>query len=446
MSDNQQTLALLQLLERRVGLRLAGQAAQVQTALHGAALRRGVDARMYLELLADDTALLERFAAQFIVPETHFFRVGPQIEALQKTVFPALMEEFRDAKRLQLWSAGCSTGEEAYTLAMLASEALNLRDWDVRVLGSDLHTGSLEVARGGTYGEWSFRDTPRRIRDGYFESQLPESQFRGSIEGDWTGGRWRVCDALRRLTRFQALNLLADDWGLRERFQLILCRNVTIYFAPTTAQGLIERFAAQLVPGGWLILGPSDPPPLPATLESAGLEAQFQYGAILYRRRGAARAVDVAAGSKATLKLPPLFFPPIRPPSDLTHDLARRDRLPPAEPDIGDLLEAGLHALEADQLPQALEALRRAAYLHPDSGLAQFALARAFQRTGQLQRARAALRQAGRALARLEAGGLEAVLDVSSTVSTASIHPETDWGVQDLRRAVTALSVMLGDR
>jgi chemotaxis protein methyltransferase CheR len=432
MSDAQHTLALLQLLERRVGLRLAGNVAQVKSAFGQLALQRGLEPQALLEEMESNGALLERFASQFIVPETHFFRVAPQIEVLRKIVFPAIGALARDERRLRLWSAGCSTGEEAYTLAMLATETLNLRGWDVRVLGTDLHAGSLEVARAGVYGEWSFRDTPGRVREQYFEPQFSEP----------FGNRWRVGAALRRITGFQALNLLSEDWGLKERMHLILCRNVTIYFAPSTAQALIERLAAQLEPGGWLILGPSDPPPLPATLERADLEAHFEHGAILFQK----------LDPRATRVMPPTmgFFPAIparNAPRDTgTQTLGSpRETLPRAarpqsapvatlplatqsDAEISDLLETGLHALEADQVGIALEALRRAAYLRPHSALAQFGLARAFQRNAQTQRARAALRQSQRALDRLEVTAFE------------------DAGVQDLRRAVTALSVMLEER
>jgi chemotaxis protein methyltransferase CheR len=439
MIDTKQTLALLQLLEGRVGLRLAGSVAQVKLAFQTLALQRGLEPTAFLEELKSDPDLLERFASQFIVPETHFFRVAPQIEALRKIVFPAMRELTRDSRRLRLWSAGCSTGEEAYTLAMLATETLNLRDLEVSVLGTDLHAGSLEVARAGVYGEWSFRDTPAVVREQYFEAQFLEL----------LGNRWSVGAGVRRMTRFQTLNLLSENWGLKERLHLILCRNVTIYFSPSTAQHLIERLAAQLEPGGWLILGPSDPPPLPTTLERAGLIAHFQHGAIVFQKHLEGQVVRVASPSMSLKALPSAQEAGSREAASresqagaiLSRGIVARNvvarevppapaavatiPLPPQDADIADLLEAGLHALEADQTSVALEALRRAAYLRPDSALAQFALARAFQRNHQIQRARAALRQSQRALDRLEAQPLE------------------DVGVQDLRRAVAALSVML---
>ena len=94
--------------------------------------------------------------------ETHFFRVRPQIEALREVVIPALIARRQEARQLRVWSAGCSTGEEAFTIAILLREQLpELASWDVRILATDVNRTSLDVARGATFSEWSFRETTR---------------------------------------------------------------------------------------------------------------------------------------------------------------------------------------------------------------------------------------------------------------------------------------------
>jgi chemotaxis protein methyltransferase CheR len=420
--------ALLELLERRVGLRLTSQAAAVIAAFRELERRLELSEAALLLRLESDAALLEDVASGFVIPETHFFRVSPQIEALRAHVIPALLEQRRAERRLRLWSAGCSTGEEAYTLAMLLSERLHLGGWDVSVLGTDLHAGSLEVARAAHYGAWSFRDTPNAVRERHFEA-------------DDSG--WRVRAPLKRLVRFERLNLLESRFALPERFDLILCRNVTIYFDAVVAQAVYARLGAQLNDDGWLMLGPSDPPPQRQTLERAGLSSVYLNGAIAYhktlepsgkfasridppiRTSRPSRVVQIV-DSKATLELPPDIVPlepvPLEP---VPLEPARPD---PPEPFLSAVLERGLAHLEADQLPEALEVLRRAVYLEPNSALAQFAFAQVLQRSGQATRAVAALRQARAALTGLEG---DAKLGAGFTVS-------------DLRRAVRALSVMLG--
>lgn len=409
-------MPLLGLLEQRVGLRLQGSATQALGAFDALASTLQISATELLERLTSDPALLETLATQLTVPETHFFRIAPQMDALRELVLPDLERCLAGGRPLRFWSAGCSTGEEAYTLAILAAEGLS-GNTRVDILGTDLHPQSLEIARRGRYGAWSFRDTPERVRSTYFTD---------SSRGLST--QWQIADHLRRQVRFEVLNLMSLDWSPLEHFDLILCRNVMIYFSNSTAQQLIERFAEQLHPGGWLILGPSDPPPLPATLERCGFSVRFERGAMLYQKIAAQPRAPVQPGapvqpraplpSLATLELPPvegLLF-------DVDEPMTPAPQIFTAEqtPDFQRQLQLGMNALEATDLPTALSALRRAAYLEPQSALAQFLLAKTLLDSAQPDRARVALRQAQR------------LLDGSDPSA-------------DLHRAATALSVMLGE-
>ena len=419
-------IPLLSLLEQRVGLRLQRSATQALRAFDALAHTLQISAAELLERLLSDPALLEELATQLTIPETHFFRTGPQIDALLETVLPDLGGRFVVTRTLHFWSAGCSTGEEAYTLAILAAQTRSVGN-KVSILGTDLHPASLETARRGQYGEWSFRDTPEAVRDRYFalipreqsspqhrEQSLPQHREQSSTQLRDHVTKWRIADHLRRIVRFEPLNLLSADWSHLERFDLILCRNVMIYFSNATAQHLIERLAAQLQPGGWLMLGPSDPPPLPRTLERCGLSVRYQRGAIIYQKQQANQPLPTTVTpTVVTLELPPFEAPLPHQPQLL------RDAAPVKIADFEVELQLGMNALEATEIPAALAALRRAVYLEPQSALAQFLLAQALVESLQPDRARVVLRQAQRLLRHS---------DPSS----------------DLQRAVTALNVMLG--
>jgi chemotaxis protein methyltransferase CheR len=140
--------------------------------------------------------LLESLAARLTVGETHFMRVRPQIEALRNVVFPDLIGRRAATRRLRLWSAGCATGEEVYTLAILLHEQFPATEgWNINFLASDMSDQALETARAGLYRAWSFRDTPQEFRNRYF---TPEN------------GRWRLDERIRRMVYFTHLNLAAD--------------------------------------------------------------------------------------------------------------------------------------------------------------------------------------------------------------------------------------------
>ena len=429
-------IPLLSLLEQRVGLRLQSSATQTLAAFDAMAHALNIGADELLERLSNDLALLEELATQLTIPETHFFRIGPQIKALIQTLLPDLARRVVGTRTVQMWSAGCSTGEEAYTLAILAAQTRSLRG-EVSILGTDLHPASLNAARRGLYGAWSFRDTPKAVRDTYFEeipydrssilsreqsSTLPREHTREQTREHST--KWQIAPHLRQMVRFEALNLLSADWSQLERFDLILCRNVMIYFSNLTAQHLIERLAAQLQPGGWLMLGPSDPPPLPSTLERCGLSVRFESEAIVYQKQLTEVSLPRSASpSVPTLELPVLAasmssFEAAMPPEPrvLSHDAVV------TVADFEQQLQLGMDALEISDYPVALAALRRAVYLEPQSALAQFLLAQTLLDSLQPDRARVAVRQAQRLL----------LLGNSNPMS-------------ELHRAVTALSVMLGE-
>jgi chemotaxis protein methyltransferase CheR len=376
-------------------------------------------------LAATGTELLDRLVGELTIGETHFFRVGPQIQALQQIVLPELIARRSAGRRLRCWSAGCSSGEEPYTLAILLREALQVDHWSIELLATDLNAAALEQARQASYGEWSFRDTPDWVRQRYFNRD---------------GRRWRLAPEIRQMVRFAVANLAAElppfiDCG--PWLDLIVCRNVTIYFTPETTARLYTQLAELLTPGGWLILGPSDPTPERGEL----LEPLYLPGAVLWRRveprqsvqaahptsrlpavarRVARTAMPLRPGRRSAASRPasaPRPEPepaggglPIAAELDRIRELEGRGeraaarelahRLTTAHPQLGAAhLLFGLLSLELGECETALLSLRRATFLDCRDPLAQFGLAQAYLAQGQSSRARAALNHARRLLA-----------------------------------------------
>lgn len=182
------------------------------------------------------------------IGETYFFRDQSQLNALRLSVLPGLIDERRrEGKRsLRIWSAGCSTGEEPYTLAMLLRELIpDFNAWDISILATDLNLGNIERARRGVYRPWSFRsETPDDVRQRWFAEEE---------------GGYRIDPAIRDMVTFASLNLASNDYPCYDNhtmdMDVILCRNVLIYFDIPSAQAVVARFGKALRQNGWLVLG-----------------------------------------------------------------------------------------------------------------------------------------------------------------------------------------------
>jgi chemotaxis protein methyltransferase CheR len=208
--------------------------------------------RIGRRVLPSDAAW-QRLVSLVTVGETYFFRHEEQFEALRQQILPEIVRERlrSGVRRLRIWSAGCATGEEAYTLAMLLLEALpEPRRWDLRVLGTDIDMEALDKARAANYGHWAFR---------------VDGEYRNRWLRTAAGGRQEVKADVRPLVSFVPHNLVAaTDWppaALGGPADLILCRNVTMYMDPATTRQVFEDFRRALAPGGWLMLSPAEPAP-----------------------------------------------------------------------------------------------------------------------------------------------------------------------------------------
>jgi len=178
---------------------------------------------------------------------TAFFRENHHFEALASYMLPQAMQRNAATRRIRLWSAGCSTGEEAYCLAMVAAEAMQMPSrWDLRILATDVDSNVIEAAQGGIYPLDRVAAVP--------QARLGRFFYKG---GGAQAGRAMLKQAVSELVSFRVLNLL-HEWPMRGQFDIVFCRNVMIYFDQQTRERLVRRFSELLVPGGYLCIGHSE--------------------------------------------------------------------------------------------------------------------------------------------------------------------------------------------
>ena len=228
-------------------------------------VRTGISIETYLAMLAVENGdELQHLAELVLNHETVFFRNAPHMRALREQVLPALHKRKPAGEPLRLWSAGCATGEEAYSLAITACEVLGLPpSRPVQVLATDLSGAALRRAQTGLYRGRTMAHVPPATRARYFRPH---------------GDAWSVCDGVRSLVRFERLNLLDPFPPHTFGADVIFCQNVTIYFQLATCRILMERFHATLPMGGFLFLGFSE------TLWNIfnGFQSQEMAGAFVY--------------------------------------------------------------------------------------------------------------------------------------------------------------------
>lgn len=179
--------------------------------------------------------------------ETYFFRESFQLKAFTEEILPELLprKEQRGDRSLRIWSAGCSTGEEPYTIAMLLLETGYLSNWRVEIIGTDISQRVLQHARKAVYGRHSFRATEQRYIERYFY-EFEESSC-------------KVSDKVRELVTISHMNLLDQSrLALLGTIDVVFCRNVIIYFDQEAKKKVVQSFYRTLAPGGYLLLGHSE--------------------------------------------------------------------------------------------------------------------------------------------------------------------------------------------
>jgi chemotaxis protein methyltransferase CheR len=361
------------------------------------------DVASYLDLLADPRER-QQLLDEVTIQETHFFRNPPQIRALRKYVIPELLRHADTrGRRIRIWSAGCSTGEEPYTIAMLLRELLpTMAGWDVKVVATDVSSRALEAARRGRYGE-------RAV-----QMASPEDLARFFLPtGD---GGYEVRPEVRELVQFRHHNLVTEPvpFSADERIDLVLCRNVTIYFSRETTRTLMTGLHTSLRNHGYLFLGHSET--LWQVSEDfrlvplgTGDSAAFVYkrideqpddrrGSVLPDRRTEDEGPPPSKPERRVVarRIPaarPTSRPGPAPSSAAVRGAMAEGRYDAAFQAATDLVAAeplnarghylrGLALVNAGRDDAAVVDLRKAVYLDPSSGLGHFLLAGTLARLG----------------------------------------------------------------
>ena len=215
---------------------------------------------------------IDILASLLTIGETFFFRDMMAFEAIGSTIIPQLIESKTEPnKTLKVWSAGCASGEEPYSIAILLKRNFRVGpDLSIRILGTDINKESLKKAQKGVYKEWSFRGAPDWLKRDYFSK---------------IGSGYHLNPLIRAMVDFRRLNLVSFDYTsiLKEfgTFDLILCRNTLMYFTPPTRNAILENILLWLNEGGWLILSPSEVP----HVVHRKLQLVTFPGAIFFRRK-----------------------------------------------------------------------------------------------------------------------------------------------------------------
>ncbi|MEA2781506.1 MAG: chemotaxis protein methyltransferase CheR [Rhodospirillaceae bacterium] len=373
-----------------------------------------------------------RLARYLTIGETCFFRYATSFEAIEEHILSPLIARRRmeGDRRLRIWSVGCASGEEAYSLAILVRRLLpDCANWAVTILATDVSSAALDQARRAVYRPWALREAPAWFRDGYFLSQA-QSGF-------------EVVSQIRDMVSFRLNNLAADhalgDLAVTGGMDLILCRNVLMYLTPDAQRNAALRLGRSLLPGGWLLTSPAEasselfrplrPVILHGTMffraESAAHDKAVPPPAQLERDNFPAGAIGEQAGAPQDLPWPVdrtteiSVAPPTPHPSDAISsqggsldraraladrgdlDAARREcelalALDWNSPDAYRLLAAICE--EAGDVDAAITALRSAIYLSPEAVLCHFVLGRLLLGRGDVVDASRYLRAAARLL------------------------------------------------
>ncbi|MCP5199187.1 MAG: protein-glutamate O-methyltransferase CheR [Gammaproteobacteria bacterium] len=194
----------------------------------------------------DEGAEMGEFINAITTNLTAFFRENHHFDFLAQTAIPEFVKANAASRRLRIWSAGCSTGEEPYSLAMTLLESVpSAERWDIRILATDIDSNVVATAQAGVYGENRLQGVSAARRQQWFTKQ------------DCAAGQFRVKPALQEIIRFAPLNLM-HEWPFKGPFDAIFCRNVLIYFDKPTQHRLFERYGQMIANHGYLFIGHSE--------------------------------------------------------------------------------------------------------------------------------------------------------------------------------------------
>jgi chemotaxis protein methyltransferase CheR len=413
---------LREVVRERVGISMpAGRLAELAGAMPDGA----VAVAALLDQGAGGHGVVDALVSGMNVGETYFFRDAEQMTVLQRDILPGLIARRRAERRLRVWSAGCSTGEEPYTLAIMLARLLpDLVRWDVTVLGTDINGESLRRARRGVYRPWSLRGLEPAALIPYV---VPD------------GSDFAVSERIRRMVTFERLNLAVDRYPAQ--VDLVLCRNVLLYFDTETGRGVIARLRDALRPGGWLLLSPVEAGLAAPALDDPALEPSAVHPAVFRRPDHDPGPLTLPLLDLSCVDSPlrPSRVddpPPVREAEDAAAVCERAQAMWRAGDQAGALavlaeattrypLAADLHFLHGLVLvdgrrpSDAVAAFRRCTYAEPAFVLAHLGLAGALGRVGQRRQALASVDTADRLLADLDA---DAAVPHGGGLRPAEVH------------------------
>jgi chemotaxis protein methyltransferase CheR len=347
---------------------------------------RAADAALYRELLSNDLDSFETLLSEITVGETYFYRDPRQFEFIKEAVLPSF------GRAIRIWSAGCSSGEEAYSLA-IALEECGLESGS-QILASDISTAAIATARSGVYGDWSFREIDSMWRARYFTRAGKN--------------KWAIAPRFQPRVDFEVRNL-ANAQANDDGFDVIFCRNVLMYLESDVAARVMSHLIMALREGGWLFTSASDP-----IVSNADTEIVTTPAGLAYRRRAVASVRDDIsldgrprflsvenAHSNSGHSRPPGSVP-IQTPSRETSSRPAAVALAGVIPIVDETLDPqryvreAMEMLDADRAGEAAIAARRAIFLNRSGAFAHLLLGRALRLGGRTLAARRALRRARR--------------------------------------------------
>ena len=312
----------------------------------------------FLEREEDGGRELRGLVNRLTVGETYFFRNRGQFSALRDQILPAIIKRRRGRNQsLRIWSAGCSTGEEPYSLAIMVREMLpDIADWEIKLLATDINEDALAAAREGIYRNWSFREVEERYRQQYFTPAGDSSRIRPEVQS---------------LVTFRYLNLADDLYPSQatgtDALDLILCRNVMIYFSPELCLEITRRFFDCLVEQGSLLVGHSEH----SDLIHPAFARMFNGRTIVYQKSGVDTALEKGLAIRFRGSGPP-------PPRLLTHDPAGARRAGLQRPALTEetvLFERGVQLVGQLRPAEAILEFQRVLVVNPCNERALYALA-----------------------------------------------------------------------
>jgi chemotaxis protein methyltransferase CheR len=220
------------------------------------------------------TEQMDILLSHLTIHETYFWREPQVFEALEEQILPEIIRTQRGCeKRLRIWSAGCATGEEPYSLAIALNRVIpDMKNWHITILATDINPGILRKAAAGVYGQWSFRNAPLWLKEKYFCCN--------------DRGKYELIPEIREMVTFAYLNLAEDIYpsplNNTNAMDIIFCRNVMMYFAPERSMKISRKLFNALVDSGWLVVGASE---LSYETFTSFTPVHFP-GAIAYRKEG----------------------------------------------------------------------------------------------------------------------------------------------------------------